>query len=464
MAFCDYACVGFARAYVDDGYSGKDLNRPGIQQLIADAQTRAFDIVLVYKLDRLSRRQKDVLYLLEDVFQPNGIGFRSATESFDTTNAFGKTALGMMAVFAQLERETTIERVRLGKKQAAREGRWKGGPVTFGYRYDPSSKRLDISEPEAETVRRIFEWYAEGLSQAAIAERLNNEGVPAPRGAKRWHQSTVRYVLKNAAYTGRTKHKHDLYEGGYPAIIPHSLWARVQEQLRTRQSKHWRMPYMSGLASGIIWCAECGARMWTKRQWINWPENPKLTKHCYLCYSYDGRCAYMIKDPNCPNRHYWPVEEIDAKIEQALFQYSLDEKMIREVVEDELARFQADLDASEVALHRLQDELAEVNRRLERWYDAFERGMLRPEELEHRIRRLQEQKQQLEARIAEQQQIVKEQDRRRISAEEVIREVKNFPALWPYATFSERQMILRNLVNRVLVDREGRVKLEFLKP
>lgn len=98
--------------FIDSGYSGKNLERPAMQRLIEDARNRKFNTALVLKLDRLSRRQKDVLCLLEDIFEPNNIGFKSATESFDTTTPFGKAALGMMAVFTQLERETIIERIR----------------------------------------------------------------------------------------------------------------------------------------------------------------------------------------------------------------------------------------------------------------------------------------------------------------------------------------------------------------
>lgn len=460
MAYCRVQGWDVAEVYIDDGYSGKDLDRPAMQRLIADAGRRLFDLVLVYKLDRLSRRQKDVLHLLEDVFEPAGVGFRSATESFDTTSAFGKAGLGMMAVFAQLERETIIERTRMGKRQAAIQGRWKGGPVTYGYRYDPDRKQLEISEPEAGTVRDIFRWYAdEGLGQQAIADRLNALGRPSPRNGQRWNQPTIRYILGNPAYIGLSRHRRDLYPG-HPAIISRDLWERARRLAGRRKAEHWRRPQGGGLCSGMIWCSECGARMRTKRQWLNWPDRPPAMRLYYLCYSYDKRCPYMVRDPNCPNRHYWPVEKIDGQVEQALLRYSLDETLIRQVVEEELAAALRDDPGQRLA--RLRGELAAVDRRLERWYDAFERGAIDPSELERRVRHLQARRRELEAQIAREETALREQESKRIDAEEVIARVRDLPGIWRMATEQERRTILAGLVRRVLVDAQGRVTLEFI--
>ena len=113
--------------YVDGGYSGKDLERPAIQKLIRDVKEHKIDCVIVFKLDRISRSQKDTLYLIEEVFNKYNVGFVSVRENFDTTTPFGKAMVGVLSIFAQLERETILERTKIGIQKRAENGYWKGG-------------------------------------------------------------------------------------------------------------------------------------------------------------------------------------------------------------------------------------------------------------------------------------------------------------------------------------------------
>lgn len=145
--------------YIDDGFSGKDLNRPCIQQLIKDSHAKKFDAIYVVRLDRLSRSQRDVMTLLEDVFNRNNIGFKSVTEPFDTTSPFGKAAIGMMSVFAQLEREQIAERIKDAKKEAAKQGRHIGEPALIGYKFVPETKFAQFDELYADIVRQIYKIY-----------------------------------------------------------------------------------------------------------------------------------------------------------------------------------------------------------------------------------------------------------------------------------------------------------------
>ena len=138
--------------YADPGFSGKNLERPAIKKLIKDCEDGKIDTVLVFKLDRLSRSQKDTLYLIEEVFNNNEVGFISVRESFDTTTPFGKAMIGILSVFAQLERETILERTRLGLKKRAEDGYWRGGGKTpFVYDYDKTTGELTIN-PERKVI------------------------------------------------------------------------------------------------------------------------------------------------------------------------------------------------------------------------------------------------------------------------------------------------------------------------
>lgn len=160
IAYCKAKDWIIADIYVDGGYTGSNLNRPGIQKLISE--TDKFDLVLVYKLDRLSRSQRDTLYLIEEVFRPKGVDFISMQESFDTSTPFGKAMIGLLAVFAQLEREQIKERTWMGRVARAKTGlHHGGGHIPIGYEYEDG--HLVINPYEAEQVRKIYEWYLAGI-------------------------------------------------------------------------------------------------------------------------------------------------------------------------------------------------------------------------------------------------------------------------------------------------------------
>ena len=199
IAYCKAKDWLIADIYVDGGYTGSNLKRPGIQKLMAE--TDKFEMVLVYKLDRLSRSQRDTLYLIEEVFRPNDVDFISMQESFDTSTPFGKAMIGLLAVFAQLEREQIKERTWMGRVARAKTGLYHGGGhIPIGYEY--SDGKLVINPYEAEQVKKIYEWYLSGSSLKAITDRLQDEGYTNKYSSyNSW--SSVRNILGNETYTGR---------------------------------------------------------------------------------------------------------------------------------------------------------------------------------------------------------------------------------------------------------------------
>lgn len=160
--FCEVKKWTVTKVYSDPGFSGSNIERPGLSNLIKDAKNQYFDTVLVYKLDRLSRSQKDTLYLIEDVLGVNDISFVSLNENFDTATPFGKAMIGILAVFAQLEREQIRERMTMGKVGRAKSGKamsWRW--TAFGYRYpdDGSRDTYEIVPLEAKIVQQIYDDY-----------------------------------------------------------------------------------------------------------------------------------------------------------------------------------------------------------------------------------------------------------------------------------------------------------------
>lgn len=186
--------------YVDDGYTGTTMDRPALQQLFADCAAGKIERVIVYKLDRLSRKQRGILEIIEDRFETNGVAFVSVTEQFDTSTPTGKAMLGIMAVFAQLERDTIVERLRNGKRAKAQSGDRAVGDVPYGYKVVDG--RTVIDPETAAIVRLIFARRAAGESLEAIAKLLNNKRIPTPKRGKRWYGSTIKTILDNPIYKG----------------------------------------------------------------------------------------------------------------------------------------------------------------------------------------------------------------------------------------------------------------------
>ena len=184
--------------YIDGGYSGSNLNRPALQQLIKDIQAKKIDLVLVYRLDRLSRSQRDTLSLIEELFLPHHVEFISLSETIDTQTPFGRAAIGILSTFAQLERENIKERLyTCHQKMVQEEGLWAGGAGTTPYGYTRLARgQLVVNESERHHVQRIFESYLELNSVAQVNKQLQAEGF------KKLRYQRLSNILKSRLYLG----------------------------------------------------------------------------------------------------------------------------------------------------------------------------------------------------------------------------------------------------------------------
>jgi site-specific DNA recombinase len=195
-AYSDSQEWELVRIYREEGQSGKTMKRPQLLEMVEDIKAGKVDCVLVYRVDRLTRKQKDLWHLLEDVFEANGVGFKSVIEPFDTTTAQGKAFLGMLAVFAQLERDTIAERTKDALAMKIANGENVGAPA-YGYKID-EGKLVPIPD-EQEVLARIRKLRSgrRPKTYKEVAELLNREGIPTKRGGGKWHPSTVRMIVRN---------------------------------------------------------------------------------------------------------------------------------------------------------------------------------------------------------------------------------------------------------------------------
>jgi DNA invertase Pin-like site-specific DNA recombinase len=238
--------VSARNRYDDGGFSGGNLERPALQQLLADIRTGRIDIVVVYKADRLTRSLADFARLVE-IFDAQAVSFVSVTQQFNTTSSMGRLTLNVLLSFAQFEREVTGERIRDKIAASKKKGMWMGGNPPLGYR--ASERTLVVDPAEAETVRRIFTLHRELGCVRRVKDEADRLGLRTKRGTtangterggKPFSRGHIYRLLSNPIYTGRIAHKGQLYPSQHPALIDDETWTAVRNQLAAHAGDHRR--------------------------------------------------------------------------------------------------------------------------------------------------------------------------------------------------------------------------------
>jgi DNA invertase Pin-like site-specific DNA recombinase len=231
-----------ATHYDDGGYSGGSISRPALQKLLEDVRAGKIDVIVVYKVDRLSRSINDFATMMT-LFDKENVSFVSVTQQFNTTTSMGRLTLNMLLSFAQFEREVTGERIRDKFAASKQKGIWMGGCPPLGY--DIKNRLLLINQPEAVLVKSIFEMYLVKPSPLTISNHFNQLGHTVKHWESQtgnWHggkpltPSYIQSLLNNPIYLGKTKHKDKLYEGEHQAIIDQNLWDKVHSLIKKRKA------------------------------------------------------------------------------------------------------------------------------------------------------------------------------------------------------------------------------------
>ena len=228
--------------YDDGGFSGGNMERPGLKRLLDDVASGKVDIILVYKIDRLTRSLSDFARIV-DVLDTAKASFVSITQAFNTTTSMGRLTLNMLLSFAQFEREVTGERIRDKIAASKRKGLWMGGPLPLGYEVE--NRRLIINPEEAKLVNLIMERYLVEPSVQGLADYLNARGYRTKiqirasgphKGGCAFRRGTLYHLLANPIYRGNIAHKGDVYPGEHEPIVPETLWQAVQDKLKANAS------------------------------------------------------------------------------------------------------------------------------------------------------------------------------------------------------------------------------------
>lgn len=465
--------------YEDPGYSGATMKRPGLQQLLEDSRNGKWGVVVVYKVDRLSRSTRNLLAICEDYLRPNEKDLASCMESVDTHTTMGRSFLNILAVFAEMERETIRERTDGGRWEAARKGSWAAGGVPFGYRKEklPDDRKvLVIEEQEAEVVRKMFKWHVtEGIGSPGIAERLNAMGIPTPsrmRGESRqgqfWQGSQVGRMLNNTAYMGeaylhrcqgRMAHTHHPRETWIPIDVPAIVSRRTFEKGRKIRANNRRVgggqstvitPY---LLRDVLYCGHCGAHMRGMRS-----NSGAGLRRYYRC----GRQARQRAGDH-PNRcvlPYVPAPALEEVVWQRLRGAILDPDSLQSLAQlDEV-----DVEQARAEIATLEGRLAEIEKQRERLRWLFTSQTISFEELEADLSTLDKQRRDVNERKASLETKLVQQEDLQARLQTLYGLLEALRSKIDTLTFDERRALLSDMGLRVVVHPDRSVRIDALIP
>ena len=410
-SYCKMHEIDNYEFYIDGGYSGSNINRPDMQRLIEDVEDHKIDIVVVFKLDRLSRSQKDTLYLIEEVFNPNDCGFVSIKENFDTNTPFGKAMVGILSVFAQLERETILERTRIGRKKRAEEGLWYGtGNLPFAYDYDEKKGILVPNKEKVEIVNKMVELYLQGMPMTQVGALFGLQ------------DQTVRSIFTSPVGLGKIPYKDEIFEGQHVPIMTQETYDKLQQKMKERAVTYKHANY---LLAGKIVCGKCGAK-------YRYQKAGTSSIRLY-CYSQQTSKKNLIKDANCDNRRYYDYEIEDYVIKD-LISMSLDESKFRHNMN------MNDINVSQARI----DRIAQIDKQVVNLLDYISEGIA-VEETKEKIRKLQEEKEKIQKELSDE----KAKERKSENLKVVISDLNT---AWKTMTFEEQRNIVLEVIDKVVVN------------
>lgn len=438
-----------ADEYTDGGFTGANTTRPGLQRLIADVEAGKIDVVLTYKLDRLSRSMRDFLNLLH-FFEQHNVSFVSVSQSFDTTTPIGKMTLNLLASFGEFERQVTAARTKDKLGAARRRGRWTGGMPPLGYNTAPEGGRIVVNKDEADQVRAIFDLYFEKCSLIAVVQELGNRGWRRKtwttrdgkvRVGRTFNNVDVHRLLTDPLYAGMQKLGNETFKGEHPAIVTKAVFERVQRLLdgnRRNSGASYRNRH-GALLRGILRCAACDSSM-----------THAFTERRGKAFRY-YRCVNAVKNgaAACPTGSV-PATKIETFVVEQIKKIGSDPVLCDETFRQVQAQVAIERRGLKAEAKRVNRELADTRAELDRLTSAVAKAsgpaadalMAKLAETQERFTTLERRR----AEIVDRQATLTAQD---VDPAAVGRALAQFTDIWEVLLTRERERIVRLLIERV---------------
>lgn len=457
--------------YIDRGISGKAMeNRPALMKMLDDAETKKFEMIIVWKLNRLSRSHLDLLKIYENL-EKSDVSFKSITEPFDTSNPAGKLLFNMLASIGEFERETIVENVKNGMKQRAKEGGFNGGRM-LGYKsqfIDDSDKRkIVIVGEEAEIVRLMFELYVNGKGYKFIANKLNELGLKTVKGNS-FNIQSVRDIIMNPTYAGmirynnyvnhtkkrRKGNKNELIitKGEHEAIIDAETWNKAEAIFKAKTGRSRKVHKGVFLLTGIIKCPMCGASMVAGRVSKKNKDGTKTKYSYYQCSRYKNYGRYECS-PNSVRADYAENYVLDT-----IGRLALDRKFIKEVVGNINNGVKKTVKPILKRIKQLENIINDVENKKERVFTLYEEKIIDREVLQQRVMKIQKE---AEKALNQKEALLNQIDDAEVVNEIPVKQIKsllkNLGSILRISTREQKKMLLNLVIDKVEVSDNKEIK------
>ena len=444
--------------YDDGGFTGGNMERPALRRLLRDIEDGKLDVILVYKIDRLSRSLIDFAQLIE-LFDRYNVSFVSVTQQFATNTPMGRLMLNILLSFAQYERELTAERTRDKMVAARRKGKWTGGMPMLGYDIAPEGGKLIINKEEAIRIREIFNLYLEYNSLIKTARELNNRGWTTKqwitksgknRGGKPFSKTNLHSLLKNPIYIGKIKYRDEWFEGEHDPIIYEETWNRVQILLRRNGVKNGKKSgsQYNSLLKGLLYCASCGTSMIHTYTLKNWTKQYRY----YVCTraQKEGWDVCPSKSISAPEIERFVIDKIRCA--------GKDPALIAETFDMVIKQNEKQIDERKNS----QRVITETHKRYNTEMRFLMNESKRNGNYTSRLVELQDAVLENEKQLMKIQSDIKTMENMRISREEIMDVMAQFDPIWDNLSLQEQFRIVHLLVEKIEYDGEkGSVVITF---
>jgi site-specific DNA recombinase len=451
------------KIFTDAGLSAKNTKRPALQEMLQWAKERKVDVILVSKIDRISRNLMDLLRLLDDL-KAWGVDFVAASQSFDTSTPTGMLMLNMLGSFAQFERDMTAERVRENMRERAKSGAWSGGVTPFGYRWNSKARKLEVSPEEAQTIRAIFGAFRESRSVRRTIYTLN-AARRFNRGGKPWARTTVRRILTNPIYIGTVRYakravrgnrilkqareKWIVTENACEPIVEKSLFEGIQASLNDNTRPRAWSEASEYLLTSMARCGICGGRLngMTCKGGNGQP-------HKYY------RCVTRIqKGPTVCAGVTCRAEELEEAVVGQIVGFDAD--TLRRALEEHKRR--AAKEAKPLATRKaaLEAEFESFRERERKLLELYEESVIDLGAFKERRGQLERQKLAISQELADLESRLPRGAGDDLDPAELAGRLQDLQATFPHLPLPEQQRLLRAMVRRIAVQPDGKVELDL---
>ncbi|WWU64750.1 recombinase family protein [Clostridium baratii] len=479
--YCEKQEWEIYRTYSERGISGKDIkHRPELKQMLKDSEENKFDMVLVWKINRLSRKLADILKMVE-IFEKNNVTFKSYSEPFETNTPAGKMQFQMMALIGEFERGTIAQNVKMGMLARAREGKWCGNRV-LGYDIVPvegslnkkrKETKLVINEKEAESIRLIFNEYSNGKGYKAITSKLNRLGYKTKKG-NNFSVGSIRDILTNPVYIGKVRYnvRQDwsekrrkninpnpiIVDGIHEPIISIEIWDKAQKIMESKKGKPKRIYDGEYPLTGILKCPVCGAGMVIMRTTNKLVDGTKKRIAYYACGNWKNKGTAVC------NSNAIRVDKANEYVFGKISELLSNEKMIKAIVNNINKTRRNNIEPSKERLEKIDKEIQKLKNKKHKLLEAYEDDILskkefqdRKQELDNIIDGLEEERQPLLVNVTDE---VNEE-----VPYKLVKEIlQNFSKVLSNCKTREKQkMLLHMIISEITVDKDRKIESINLK-